>query len=201
MSDFLAESPRDTLSLTPAGTLEPITDETIALAKKILAPGVLRRLPDFFSFIKDSLSLDPADVPLYQVTGFPQFIVQFKIDAGQQTSNTDDAWIDLSNPALQVTGVSPGKYLVFYGSGHEHEGTSGTVQSDLSVNGASPAILNAATSTIGTRMSVMAVREVDFTATQTNNTIKLQGRKVTSPSNANAIWTNRFLAVWRFSNP
>ncbi len=123
-------------SETRAVKVEALTEGEKALLDKMLGNWLV--LPDSFKVAVADYVAQNSSIPVSQVRGFTQFTGKQASHnfGGSPSSTTSTTFADVS-PSVELTDLSPGQYLLFYG-GNGLPGVQDLGYIGLSINGAAP---------------------------------------------------------------
>lgn len=175
-------------------------DERRLLERLLGEPAALPQT--FWAALIDRMVVElPHQIPIYQLQGFQQFsATSATILTGEST--TSGTYTNLATTGPEITGLSKGKYLIFFGAGACNTGNTLGWQAamSLSINSAAASendrcmAAHQASSSAGT---VSISRTVEKTLSQESNTVTCKYRLAFGGT---AFFEYRWLIVQRIGN-
>ena len=187
---------RAIISRDPASPLQ--TDERQLLARLFSDPSALPQT--FWASVIDRVVVDaPSQIPIVQLQGFSQFTATpVTIVVSEATTST--SYTDLATVGPTVSGLSDGKYVLFFSCRVTKPASDGGGRVSLSLNGAAPsdddmAILADSSAVAQDTTISRAVQKT--LQTEGSNSVTMQYKSITGTSISFAL---RSLIVLRYAN-
>lgn len=144
---------------------------------------------EFVTYMIDRVATSGLNIPIGQIIGFEQFTFQFAYDATlyQTASST------FQNPGPIIHGVSPGRYIIFWGA--QAAGSAATIATmDAGVNSVS--LGGSAATKSSSLTSVMAAVPADVADVNSDITPLYKS----SDGATTCSWQGRFVLLIRYAN-
>lgn len=203
MSQFLPEGfgqqPSTTVDLSSGAPASDSTQADVALMQRVLAAAANNPnlIPGgFMAYMLDWIQTQRLSIPIGQVFGFTRFAAKTSVETGS-VSTASSTYVTLGGP--NITGLSAGKYLMFWGA---------AAVGNLGVSNATMALSTNTVVAPATDNQIVAITsDSSFTSIMAADTITLVdgenviGIEYVSSDGASTVsFQQRFIIALRYAN-
>lgn len=150
---------------------------------------------DFLTWILDKVAVSGLNLPIGQIVGFSQFVIQEATEIGGNETTTSGSYTDLATVGPTLSGLPDGKYALFFGATVSSSSSGISAYMGLELNGTGPTTSTQLISSAAVPVQAMRVSVATLSSGNNDVTVKYK-----TDLGVTGTYGNRYLYALKIAN-